>query len=157
MAASRLIENTLTTGAIATVATTASLAFCGTLEGDSAVAPINAVSHIPWGDEAARREDLSWKFTATGFALNAAAVTSWAAIHEWLAGEAADRGDVAGVMLGGAAVSGLAYVVDYHVVPPRLTPGFEKRLSGKSMIGVYSVLALGLALGSLLRGLARRT
>jgi hypothetical protein len=44
----------------------------------------------------------------------------------------------------------VAYVVDYHVVPKRLTPGIESRLSCRSLLLVYVVLALSLGLGGLL-------
>jgi hypothetical protein len=42
-------------------------------------------------------------------------------------------------------VAATAYVVDYHVVPRRLTPGFELRLRGAAFAGVFATLALGLA------------
>jgi hypothetical protein len=54
-------------------------------------------------------------------------------------------------VLGGAAIAGLAYITDYFVVPRRLTPGFEKRLSAPSMLGVYAVLAATLPLASLVQ------
>lgn len=143
----------LQTGITASAATTVAAAVCGALEQESPLAPINAVSHIPWGDEAARHDELSWRYTATGVALNTAAVTSWAAIYEWGCGHLADD-DVQGALAGGAMVSALAYLTDYHVVPERLTPGFEKRLSNRSLLGIYATLALSLAAGRLAR--ARR-
>jgi hypothetical protein len=148
--APRILQDSLYTGAAASFATTAAAAVCGSLENHSSVAPINAVSHIAWGDEAATHDDLSGKYTATGMALNTAAVTSWAAIYELLFGDFADEGDVAKVLLAGTAVSAAAYVTDYYVVPKRFTPGFEKRLSGSSLLAIYGTLAVGLAMGSLL-------
>jgi hypothetical protein len=59
-------------------------------------------------------------------------------------------------MLGAAAVSAVAYVTDYHLVPRRLTPGWEHRVSGKSLAAVYGVLALGLAACNLMRGTRSR-
>ncbi len=138
------------TGALASVATTWTAAACGEAEEGSPIAPLNAVSHIVWGDEAATHDEASLKYTLTGLALNAAAVTSWAAVHELLFGRAADKGNVVGAMAGGAVVSALAYVTDYAIVPERLTPGFEKRLSNRSLFGVYATLALALGVGSLL-------
>lgn len=140
----------LQTGITASAATTVAAAVCGALEQNSPLAPVNAVSHIPWGDEAAQQDELSWKYTATGLALNTAAVTSWAAVYEWGCSHLADD-DVAGAVTGGAVVSALAYITDYHVVPERLTPGFEKRLSNQSLLGIYATLALSLALGRLAR------
>jgi hypothetical protein len=144
---SHLLRDTLHSGAVASVTTGLAIAACGQVENNNPVAPLNAVSHIAWGDEAAAQEDVSAQFTLTGVALNSLAVTSWAGLNEALFGDAIDRRDVATALLGGAAVAGLAYVVDYYVVPRRFTPGFEKRLSGASLFGIYATLALSLALG----------
>lgn len=152
---SNFLGETLQTGAVATATTTMAVAAFGQLEDGNAIAPLNSVSHIAWGEKAARRDDPSWKYTATGMALNAAAVTSWAAIYEYLFGDRAREGDIAGALIGGAVVSGIAYAVDYHVVPKRFTPGFEKRLSNGALLGVYGSLAVGLTLGSLMKRLSR--
>lgn len=137
----------LQTGATAAIATTIATAACGFAETGNAIAPINAVSHIVWGDEAAAQNGASIKYTGLGVALNAAAVTSWAAVYETFFGDAVDRRDVARALVGGAVVSAVAYMTDYHVVPARLTPGFEKRLSNTALLGIYSVLAISLAFG----------
>jgi hypothetical protein len=50
-----------------------------------------------------------------------------------------------------SATATLAYAVDYHLVPKRLTPGFEAHLSGRSMFYVYATLATGLAAAGLCR------
>ena len=57
---------------------------------------------------------------------------------------------VAKSLVGGVVISGLAYVTDYKLVPAWMTPGFEKRLSNRSLLGIYAALALGLGLGGLL-------
>ncbi len=142
-------KNTLRTGALAAVATTAAVAACGECEDGNAVAPVNAVSHIAFGDEAAAQDSASMKYTATGLALNAAAVTSWAALYELLFRDH-DKADLGDSLIRGAVVSALAYVTDYHVVPDRLTPGFEKRLSNRSLLAVYVTLAAALGLGGYL-------
>lgn len=142
----QLVNNTIRTGALATVATTLTVAACGDAENGNALAPINAVSHILWGDEAAAQEAATAKYTLTGLALNSAAVTSWAAVHELLFG-GSNRSDLCGALLSGTCVSALAYITDYMIVPERLTPGFEKRLSNRSMFGIYAVLAVALAVG----------
>src|SRR5690606_31585640 len=45
-------------------------------------------------------------------------------------------------------VAALAYVVDYHVVPRRLSPGFEHRIGRAGMCAAYAAFALGLYLAS---------
>lgn len=147
---SRILKDAAMTGAVSAAATTAAAAVAGQVENGNAIAPLNAISHIAWGEKAARRDKPSWKYTLMGVALNAAAVTSWALIYEALFGKKVDRDHVVTALVGGAIVSTGAYVTDYYVVPPRVTPGFEKRLSGGSLFGVYSVLALSLAAGALL-------
>jgi hypothetical protein len=151
-----LIYNTVETGFVATIGTTLMTAACGQAENGKAAAPINAISHIAWGDEAARQDDLSMKYTATGLGLNAAAMGAWAGIYEAAFGKLIDKQDVVGTLLGGAAVSAAAYVIDYYVVPKRFTPGFEKRLSGRSMFAIYTALALSLGFGRFLVESARR-
>lgn len=148
--AQQMLNDSLQTGALASTATTLAVAACGAIENRNAIAPLNSVSHIVWGDKAARRDQPSWRYTALGVALNTAAVTSWALIYEGLFG-GDERPHPARALIGGVAVSACAYITDYYVVPSRFTPGFEKRLSGRSLFGVYAVLAAGLAFGSLLR------
>ena len=146
----RTLLNTLITGGIATLATTVAASLFSKAEGKTAARPINAVSHIAWGDEATRRSEPSVKFTLTGALLNTAAVMSWGLVQEVLLGRFLRKKSVPEALAAGAAVSGLAYVTDYHVVPKRLTPGFEETLSKRSLAGVYAVLAVGLAVGALL-------
>lgn len=144
------IKDTLATGAVATVATTSAVALLGKIEGGSAAAPINAVSHMLWGDKAANTEQWDARHTLAGAGLNAIAVTAWAGMHELLL-QRNGKPTVQRALLAGVATAAVAYVTDYHVVPKRFTPGFEKRLSRKALFGVYAVLALSLAAGSLSR------
>ena len=116
------------------------------------MAPLNAVAHIPFGDKAFAEDGASLKYTFTGTALNVAAVASWAALYELTFGRAARRGNTMAGVLGGPAIAALAYAIDYFVVPKRLTPGFEERLSGRSMFGIYAVLGATLPVASLLFG-----
>jgi hypothetical protein len=53
------------------------------------------------------------------------------------------------------AVAAVAYFVDYRLTPRRLMPGYERRISGRSLLAVYASLAAGLALGGALLRLAR--
>ena len=144
------LNRCLTTSAPAAAATTAMVAICGELEEGNSVAPLNAISHILWGESAARRDHASMKHTAAGVALNTLAITSWGATYEVVFGSAARKGNMKAAILGGISIAGLAYVVDYYIVPRRLTPGFEKRLSPASMLAIYATLALTLPLASIL-------
>ncbi len=143
-------RNSLLTGALATIGTTLAASLLGRSEDQSLAGPINAVSHILWGEEATSVDDVDLKHTLAGGIINSAAVTSWAALQELFLSRKKSVEPIEAVATG-AAVAAIAYAVDYHVVPKRLTPGFEERLSGRSMFGVYAVLGACLAVGALLR------
>jgi len=144
------IKDTLATGTVATTATNGALAILGKAENGNALGPINAVSHIVWGKEAAHADQLDVRHTVLGTVLNTVAVTGWAGVHELMMPRRR-RPSAQRALLAGAAVSTLAYITDYHVLPKRLTPGFEERLSGKALFSVYAILAVAFAAGSLAR------
>ena len=106
-------------------------------------AAFNATSHIVWGERAANVDRLDLKHTLLGGLLNAGAMLSWASVHRLLPRANTVRAKLAK----GAFVSALAYVTDYYVVPKRLTPGFEKRLSGSALAVIYASLAGSVAAG----------
>lgn len=150
---SAYLGRTLMSGTLAGLATAATAALAGRRETHSYAAPLNATSHIAWGNVAAIQDRPSLKYTLTGFLLNYAATTFWAAIYEKLAAPRAGVGEPSMLrpLLGAAAVTAGAYVTDYYLVPQRFTPGFEMRLSGRSLAAIYGVLALGLAARALLQ------
>jgi hypothetical protein len=142
--------DTLAAGAGATAATTLAILGLGQQRDATAWAPMNAVSHIAFGDEAALHTEPSLQYTGTGAALNTAAMFAWAAVYAG-AMQLMPRKTLPAAAVAGAAVAAAAYVTDYYVVPQRLTPGFEKRLSGRSLFCIYSTLAVGLAAGWAMR------
>ncbi len=143
-----LIARTMQTSVRASIATTAAVAVCGQVEDGNGIAPLNAISHIIWGESAARETAATIDHTLAGVGLNTAAITAWSAVYELRFGRAARKGEVAAAVVGGISTAGLAYFTDYYVVPKRLTPGFEKRLSAVSTFVVYSTLAFTLPLSS---------
>ena len=142
---------TLRDGAVRSqlVAASAALAVAlvGQIENGDGIAPLNAVSHIAWGDESFERAELSLKYSGAGLALNQVSVTSWALLHEWIFGKARDEGKWQISLAGGFLVSALAYVVDFKLVPEKLKPGFERKLSSGGLLAVYLLLALALGWG----------
>ncbi len=141
--------NALEAGAVTTLTTTAAVALAGKRQVNNAVAPLNAISHIVWGDEATRKDAPSVKYTLTGTLINASAMAGWAIVNELAFGKINRRFKTAALFTG-AAMSGLAYLTDYYAVPKRFTPGIEKRLNRKGMFFVYAVLAASLAVGTLI-------
>lgn len=147
------LSRTLVSGTVAGLATAATAALAGRRETSSYAAPLNATSHIAWGDSAALQDRASVKYTLTGFLLNHAATTFWAAVYEKLVAPrvGAPNDSVLKPLLGAAAVTAGAYVTDYYLVPHRFTPGYELRLSGRSLATIYTVLALGLVARTLMQ------
>jgi hypothetical protein len=133
-----IVERALVSGTLAAAAVTLVVSIAGRRFAGSSAAPLNATSHFLWGERAARKNDYSLKYTSTGFIANYGASIFWALFYEALAERAPP-------LVRGAAVSALAYVTDYHIVPRRLTPGFELRLPRAALAGVYAALALGLS------------
>lgn len=138
-------------GTIVSAATAATAAACGARDSGSAIAAVNAVSHILWGSDASNVRVADMKHTVPALLLNTGATIFWAAIYERIFGHAADRGHISKALLGGGAVAALAYVTDYHMVPKRLTPGWEERVSNRSLAVIYVVLALSFPVRGLLR------
>ena len=136
-----ILKNAIVSGVIAGAATAAAAALCGVANRSGAAAPVNATSHILWGDEAASASQPDARHTLPGLALHFGATIFWATLYE-----AVPRHP-----LGGAATAALAYVTDYHVVPRRLTPGWELRLPARSLALIYLVLAASLPLRGLLQ------
>ncbi|HEU4855573.1 MAG TPA: hypothetical protein VFS89_09900 [Nitrosospira sp.] len=154
-----VLSRAVKSGTISGLATAAVASLAGKRETGSYAAPLNATSHIIWGDRAAKQDQASVKYTLTGFLLNHGSAIFWASFYEKLAAGrdngrregrvaspgAADRPHVMHPLCRAAAVATAAYVIDYHAIPKRFTPGFEKRLSGKSMAVIFFTLAAGLA------------
>jgi hypothetical protein len=143
-------------GTVAGLLSTAVLALSGQRQAGSAVAPINAVSHWLWGDESLHAQEPSLRHTLTGYVTNHLAAIFWAMLYSRAYGHRDEAKRLPQAMAGGVATSAIAYAVDYHVVPKRLTPGYEHRLSSGALLATYGALAAGLAVGALLLGAQRR-
>lgn len=141
----RALGDALLAGALSTAA----LMWRGRSETRSAVAPLNAISHWFWPTEALRRDDPSLKYTGTGTAVHYASSVLWSSVYGWLRWRRL-RPTVANAIGDAAAVTAVAALVDLKVVPKRLSPGFEERLSTPSLFVVYAGFAAGLALGGVM-------
>lgn len=154
-----VLSRAVKSGTISGLATAAVASLAGKRETGSYAAPLNATSHIIWGDEAAKQDQASVKYTLAGFLLNHGSAIFWASFYEKLAARRSNRRDerrapssdtanppqAVNPLCRAAAVAAAAYVIDYHAIPKRFTPGFEKRLSGKSVAVIFFTLAAGLA------------
>lgn len=145
----RLLLDALACGGAASIASTAALLAYGWRECDDVAAPLNGPSQWVWGRHAPYRNGFSWRYTFVGFLVHHLASTFWGAIYGAARGR---RSGAARDVATAGAVSGVAFLVDYHLTPQRLTPGFQNRLSRRALAGVYVAFAMGLAAGGLLRG-----
>lgn len=120
------------------------------------LAPFNAPSHWLWGDRALRQERASLRYTAVGTLTHVASSLLWAVLFDRLRSRHA-RPTVKDAVADAVVTAGVAAGVDLLVVPQRLTPGFERQLSARSLVWFYAAFASGLAIGGLLASTSRRT
>jgi len=139
----------LWSGSAASVATTAVLASCGALECADAPAPLNGPSQWIWGKHAAYQRGFSTRYTIAGYLIHHAMSIFWATLYEKF-NRAAPPPSPGETLALATATSALACIVDYRLVPDRLTPGFQKRLSRTSLFFTYGAFALALAASSLI-------
>ena len=133
----------LASGSIASILSTAAASLLARSRTGSAASAPNATSHWIEGEPAMHEHGLDLRHTVTGYAIHHASSLLWATFHE--AGMQHTR--LPGWRIA-PAVAAMALVVDYGVVPKRLTPGFERHMSRAGLLSVYAVFAGGLALGS---------
>ncbi|KRE21711.1 hypothetical protein ASE66_27950 [Bosea sp. Root483D1] len=134
--------NICISGTVAALTTSVALSILARIEGRSAIQPVNSTSHWYWGDAAGRSRRIDFPHTIVGFVTHHGASLFWACAYEMLRRHPQKRtafGDA-------VAVSALAAVVDYAVVPKRLTPGWEKVVTPRAICIAYAVMAVALAI-----------
>jgi hypothetical protein len=111
----------------------------------------NATSHWVWGHRAIRRSSPSLRYTAFGYAIHHASSMFWAiGFERWRLARGLPLARHPAAVA--ATVATAAWVVDYKVVPKRLTPGFEHHLSRRGLAGAYVAFGAGLLMATWLRG-----
>ncbi|AME28602.1 hypothetical protein AXG89_32945 (plasmid) [Burkholderia sp. PAMC 26561] len=141
-----LLARAFASGTGAAIASGAVASREGVNNGSSAVAPINAVAHCVWPAEAMLDERASVRLTGTGAFIHWGASVFWGLLFESLRGRRASTG---AIVRAAGITAATAYVVDYHVVPERVTPGFEAHVPPRSFVPIYAALGAGLALVAL--------
>ena len=148
LADTSLTQRALRFGGVAALSSALALMWRGRHDAGSATAPLNAVSHIAYGDEAFEVDRPTLRHTLPGVLLHAASGVFWALLFEALRGRHRARRGLGTTAADAVAATAVAAVVDLAIVPRRLTPGFERRLSARSLALVYGALAVGLLLGA---------
>ena len=146
----RVLREGIVSGTAAGLLSAAVLAITGKRDAGSSVAAINAESHWLWGDESLREDRATLKHTLAGIVTHQLSTVFWATLHALLRPRQASMRSIPQAVVGGLATSVAAAAIDYTLVPKRVTPGFEHRLSKPSMVAVFAAIAAGVALGTLL-------
>ncbi|OYX13585.1 MAG: hypothetical protein B7Z15_06755 [Rhizobiales bacterium 32-66-8] len=150
-----LVNRALISGSVASVLSSAALALLAKRAGKSAVQPTNATSHWMHGDKAGAVRQADAPHTLVGFLTHHASAVFWAFLFERLRGKRPAQSP-ARLARDAATTVLVASVVDYALVPKRLTPGWEQVVSKKSISTTYAVMALGLVIGGLMVAERRR-
>jgi hypothetical protein len=136
-------------GLCAGLAALAALAVAAERRNRSPWRPINATSHWIHGPRSGSvsRPDLA--HTGTGFTTHMLASFWWALPFSAMIGRSA-RPSPSRVVAAAAGTTALAALVDYGLVPKRLTPGWELALPKSDLMMAYVAMGLGLVLGTYL-------
>ena len=140
----------LVSGTLAGVLSAIVLLVAGRREAGSAAAAVNAESHWLWGDESLHEDRFTLRHTLTGIATHQLATVFWATLRALVRRGGKPATSVSDALIGGLVTGAAAATIDYTLVPRRLSPGFEHRLSTGAMVGVFAAIAAGIAVGTLM-------
>ena len=132
-----LLTRTLVSGSVLSAVTAGALALLARAEGRGALQPVNATSHWYRGSAAGRVRAADARHTLLGLVTHHAASVFWAGIFQAARRQHPARAPVVDAL----AVSALAAIVDYGLVPKRLTPGWEKALPRRAVALAYAAMA----------------
>jgi hypothetical protein len=145
MLINRILAAGLRTGAALAVTTTAAIMLAGKIETSAPWSPINAIAHIADGDDVSPPSEFSARESGLGLGINTAVMVSWGILYEAACLASRRKSSPASAILATAGT----FIIDYQLLPPRLSPGIEKRLSRPAVLWAYAVLAATLALSPL--------
>jgi hypothetical protein len=141
----------LFSGSTASICSAVALSVCSRIDEGSFAGGLNGPSQWLWGEAEAYTREASVRHTVVGYGIHHATSLFWATLYERTFGEPGERKTPLRRCAEAALSSVGAYVVDYHLTPSRLRPGFKKHVSTPSMFVVYGAFALGLAAASIVR------
>jgi hypothetical protein len=148
------LQDGMLPGTLAGLSSLLAMAWRGRRETGSALAPLNAPSHWVWGDQALRKNNLSWRYTGLGLLIHQGSAMFWGVLYERFIASTRRTHPLAADLRDAVVATAAAATVDLVLTPKRFTPGFERRLSPQSLLVVYLGFAIGVAAGS--RYLRRR-
>lgn len=146
--ASEIALRALAVGTVASLCVFSALGVLGRRGARSAVAPINASSHVLYGEKAGDVDSIDVSHTVVGSVINYGASIFWALPFTWWLYQKRNR-SASQITLAAATTATVAGVVDYGLLPRRLSPGWEHAVPPHSVAVTFGSLAVGLALGAL--------
>jgi hypothetical protein len=147
----RVASDALVSGSAASVASATAMMTCSALHEGSIAGGLNGPSQWLWGEHEAYTREATLRHTAAGYVIHHATSIFWATLYEAVFGGSRRRKPALQHIAEAGLSAGTAYVVDYHLTPRRLRPGFEKHVSTKGMVAIYAAFAAGLAITSIMR------
>ncbi|WP_245155762.1 hypothetical protein [Paracoccus ravus] len=103
--------------------------------------PLNVTTQALYGPEVAQIREVDLGHTVLGLLIHVASCIFWAAIAFLL------MGWVGSAVLAGFGTALLALVIDYGILPERLSPGWHLSLSFPAVICGFIAMGAGLAVG----------
>lgn len=152
----RIASDAVVSGSAASLASAAALMACSAIHEGSAAGGLNGPSQWLWGEAEAYSREATLRHTAVGYGIHHATSIFWALLHETVFGGSRRRKPALQHCAEAVASAATAYVVDYHLTPPRLRPGFEKHVSRNGMVAAYAAFAAGLAITAIARDSRKR-
>jgi hypothetical protein len=128
----RFWSRTIAAGCLSGMTVAGAAAWRAQIEGQSGWGPINAISHIVWGPQAAAQQRFTAKYTGSGLLLNALASGFWGWLYGVMGRYSAAPNSYSRSAGRGIVVAAVASITDYYLVPRRFTPGFELSLTRRS-------------------------
>ncbi|WEX09577.1 hypothetical protein [Chelativorans sp. AA-79] len=116
-------------------------------EGRGVLEPVSATSHWLHGDSAGRTAKADASHTGVGLVTNAASAMFWALPFAFWASRGGPR-SLTHLLCGASVLSALAALLDYGLLPRRLSPGWELAVSKRAVAGAFAAMAAGLAAGA---------
>lgn len=133
-------------GGLAAVLSIIVLAAAALLQGLPGWLPLNATTHALYGPEAAELHGIDLGHTGLGLVIHVVSAFFWAAVAVLIA-RIPDRPNALLPWAIGLGVAFLAGVVDYGLMPARLTPGWELVLPPAGLVAGLAAIGVGVALG----------
>lgn len=149
--AKRIATDAILSGTAASLASAAALMVGSRIRDGSWAGGLNGPSQWLWGESEAYTRRATLRHTATGYAIHHSTSIFWALLYEAIFGGSRRKKPALQHCTEAIASAATAYVVDYHLTPRRLRPGFEKHVSPTGMVAVYAAFAAGLAITAILR------